>query len=175
MSTAVVIGVGNEFRRDDGVGPAVARAVSALGVRAEITDGDPVRLMEAWADADLVVVVDAVRCTPARPGRVHRMSFLGTGGSATSSHGFGVPEAVELAEALDRLPRRLVVLAVEVSDVAFGPGLSAPVAAAVPELVREVLREVATDVPDHQGLSTASPASRAQQAETEARDEEAKS
>ena len=39
------------------------------------------------------------------------------------------------------------VLAVEVSDVAFGPGLSPPVAAAVPELVREVMREVATDVP----------------------------
>ena len=147
MNTAVVVGVGNEFRRDDGVGPAVARELGRLGVPAQITDGDPVRLMEAWAGADLVVVVDAVRCTPARPGRVHRMSFIDVGEPATSSHGFGIPEAVELAQVLDRLPRRLVVFAVEVAEVGFGPGLSEPVAAAVPGLVREVLREVEPDVP----------------------------
>ncbi|MEV8438719.1 hydrogenase maturation protease [Actinosynnema sp. NPDC051121] len=147
MSAVVVVGVGNEFRRDDGVGPAVAREVSRLGVPAQITDGDPVRLMEAWAGADLVVVVDAVRCVPSRPGRVHRMSFVGLGDPATSSHGFGVPEAVELAQVLDRLPRRLVVFAVEVAEVGFGPGLSAPVAAAVPALVRDVVREVEPDAP----------------------------
>ncbi|NUT54028.1 MAG: hydrogenase maturation protease [Saccharothrix sp.] len=143
MTAAVVVGVGNEFRRDDGVGPAVARAVARLGVPAEISDGDPVRLMEAWGQAEVVVVVDAIRCTPARPGHVHRVSVAGAGEPATSSHGFGVPEAVELARVLDRLPRRLVVLAVEVSDVAFGSGLSTPVAAAVPALVDEVLRVVA--------------------------------
>ncbi|MFE2752308.1 hydrogenase maturation protease [Actinosynnema sp. NPDC059335] len=142
--TAIVIGVGNEFRRDDGVGPAVAREVGRRGVPADIVDGDPVRLVEAWAGADLAVVVDAVRCTPARPGRVHRVAITGTGEPAANTHGFGVPDAVELGRVLDRLPRRLVVLGVEVEEVGFGPGLSTAVASAVPGLVHEVLREVAS-------------------------------
>ncbi|GAB2817569.1 hydrogenase maturation protease [Lentzea nigeriaca] len=139
--SAVVIGVGNEFRRDDGVGPAVARALAASGVRAEISDGDPVRLMEAWEGTDVVVIVDAVRCTPSVAGRWHRTTLPHTI-PAASSHGFGVPEAVELAEALDRRPERLVIYAVEVTDVGFGTGLSPAVAAAVTPLVTAVRAEL---------------------------------
>ena len=140
MST-VVIGVGNEFRRDDGVGPAVARALAATGIRAEISDGDPVRLMEAWDGAEVVVIVDAVRCTPTVPGRWHRTTLPHTV-PAASSHGFGVPEAVELAEVLDRRPERLVIYAVEVGDVGFGTGLSPAVAAVVAPLVDAVRAEL---------------------------------
>jgi len=139
--TAVVIGVGNEFRRDDGVGPAVARALAATGIRAEISDGDPVRLMEAWDGAATVVIVDAVRCTPSVPGSWHRTTLPHTVPVA-SSHGFGVPEAVELAEALDRRPEELVIYAVEVADVGFGTGLSPAVAAAVAPLVAAVRAEL---------------------------------
>ncbi|MDX8034939.1 hydrogenase maturation protease [Lentzea sp. BCCO 10_0856] len=117
--TAVVIGVGNEFRRDDGVGPAVARAPAASGVRAEISDGDPVRLMEAWEGAEVVVIVDAVRCTPALPGRWHRTTLPHT-----------VPAAVE------------------VTDVDFGTSLSPAVAAAVAPLAAAILTELTTKVPD---------------------------
>jgi hydrogenase maturation protease len=137
----VVIGVGNEYRRDDGVGPAVARALTALGVHAEISDGDPVRLMETWEGAEVVVIVDAVRCTPAVPGRWHRTTLPHTI-PAASTHGFGVPEAVELAEALDRRPERLVVYAVEITDTGFGTGLSPAVAAAVAPLTSAVRAEL---------------------------------
>lgn len=139
--SAVVIGVGNEFHRDDGVGPAVARALAASGVRVEISDGDPVRLMEAWEGADVVVIVDAVRCTPSVPGRWHRTTLPHTI-PAASSHGFGVPEAVELAEALDRRPEQLVIYAVEVTEVGFGVGLSPAVAAAVTPLITAVRAEL---------------------------------
>jgi hydrogenase maturation protease len=141
--SAVVIGIGNEYRRDDGVGPAVAAELARRGVRVEISDGDPVRLMDAWAGVDLAVVVDAVRCVPSQPGRLHRAN-VPTAASATSSHGFGVPEAVELARVLDRLPARLVVFAVEVDDVAFGVGLSPLVAVALGSAVDAVLAELAT-------------------------------
>jgi hydrogenase maturation protease len=139
--STVVIGVGNEFRRDDGVGPAVARALAAAGVHAEISDGDPVRLMEAWDGAEVVVLVDAVRCTPTVPGQWHRTT-LPRAVPAASSHGFGVPEAVELAEVLDRRPERLVIYAVEAGDVGFGAGLSPAVAAAVAPLVDAVRAEL---------------------------------
>ena len=95
----VVIGVGNEFRRDDGAGPAVVarlRELAPPGVRLVVTDGEPARLIEAWAGAALAVVVDAVRADPPRPGTVHRFEVagLGTGtGRPASSHGLGLDDA----------------------------------------------------------------------------------
>ena len=67
----VVIGVGNEFRRDDGAGPAVIASLGDLappGVRLVITDGEPARLVEAWSGAAVAVVIDAVRAEPPAPG-----------------------------------------------------------------------------------------------------------
>jgi hydrogenase maturation protease len=40
------------------------------------------------------------------------------------------------------MPRRLIVYAVEASEVSLGLGLSSPVAAALPALVDAVLREL---------------------------------
>ncbi|WP_112469799.1 hydrogenase maturation protease [Streptomyces triticisoli] len=135
----VVIGVGNVFRRDDGAGPAVVEAlrdrVPGDTVLA-VSDGEPGRMLDLWHGADTVVVVEAVRGRPARPGRLHTLSAAeaAAGGSA-STHALGLGECFALAEALDRLPRELVVHAVEASDVGLGPGLSEPVRAALPELI----------------------------------------
>lgn len=146
MRTAV-IGVGNEFRHDDGVGPEVARRVAALNlpdVAVATTDGEPARLLELWAGTDVVVIVDAVRNDPGDPGRIHELvvdrPLPGPSGSA-SSHGLGLGEAVELAVALGRMPRRMVVLAVEGTDFSQGVGLSPHVAAAVDRLVEDAARE----------------------------------
>jgi hydrogenase maturation protease len=69
---AVVIGIGNPYRRDDGIGPTVADAIGGLhlpGVRVVLSDGEPVSLLAAWENADLAIVVDAIRHEPSpRPG-----------------------------------------------------------------------------------------------------------
>lgn len=147
---ATVIGIGNEFRRDDGVGPAVIaelRRHAPAGVALVVSDGDPTRLLEAWDGVELAIVVDAVRCAPPEPGRIHRTSiddYLGSGAAAPAggSHGLGLPDAVRLAEVMERTPRRLVVYAVEAADLGIGPGLSAPVARAVTTLVTAVLDDL---------------------------------
>lgn len=148
----VVIGVGNEFRRDDGAGPAVVASLRGRvppGVELVLTDGEPTRLIEAWTGAALAVVVDAVRADPPRPGRIHRFvverPLAGTT-RAASSHGPGLGDAVGLALALDRMPGRLVVHAIEAADLGQGPGLTPGVAAAVDAAARAVLEEI-RDVP----------------------------
>jgi hydrogenase maturation protease len=145
---AVVIGVGNEFRRDDGAGPAVVgrlRDRVPPGVELVITDGEPTRLVEAWTGAALAVVVDAVRAQPPHPGRVHRFvvdrPVTGAGRTA-SSHGLGLDDAVRLALALDRMPGRLIVHAIEAADLAQGTGLTPPVAAAVGTVASAVLSDL---------------------------------
>ncbi|RMI33546.1 hydrogenase maturation protease [Nocardia stercoris] len=149
MSTAraVVIGVGNDYRRDDGVGPAVARRLEALGlpgVLVTVCDGEPTGLLELWDGAELAIVVDAVRCEPATPGRVWRTSVDALRGhtTATSSHALGIPDALPLGRLLGRVPRELVVIAVEAASLDLGAGLSEPVAAAVPEVISAIRAEL---------------------------------
>jgi len=144
----VVIGVGNEFRRDDGAGLAVVTSLRGRvppGVELVLSDGEPTRLIEAWTGAALAVVVDAVRADPPRPGRVHRFVLdqpIGGPVRTASSHGFGLDDAVRLALALDRMPGRLVVHAVEAADLSQGPGLTPLVAAAIGDVARAVLSEI---------------------------------
>ncbi|MFD5319214.1 hydrogenase maturation protease [Streptomyces sp. NPDC127098] len=154
LARTVVVGVGNEFRRDDGVGWEVVarlaeragRADAPAGVAFAVSDGDPGRLIGVWRGAGLCVVVDAGHAHPACPGRVHRIEVadgeLRTTES-TSSHGMGLGEAVELSRVLGALPERLVVFAVEGLDASVGPGLSEPVRAAVAPLVARVEAEIA--------------------------------
>ena len=145
---AVVIGIGNEFRRDDGAGPAVIgqlRGRVPAGVRLVVTDGEPTRLIDAWTGAALAVLVDAVRAQPPHPGQVHRfvVDWPGTAaGQAASSHGFGLDDAIALAVALDRMPGRLIVHAIEAADLTQGPGLTPAVAAAVEIVALAVLDDV---------------------------------
>jgi len=147
----VVIGVGNEFRRDDGAGPAVLRELRDLvpsGVELVLTDGEPTRLLEAWTGAALAVVVDAVRVSGSepRPGTTHRFVVdrpgAGGGRPEASSHGFGLDDAVALALALDRMPGRLIVHAIEAADLSQGSGLTAPVAAAVDTVAAAILDDI---------------------------------
>ena len=144
----VVIGVGNGYRRDDGVGPSVvARLRDRVpeGVELVISEGEPADMLEAWAGARLAVVVDAVRALPSVPGRLHRVVLNTTDAvpaTTVSSHGFGLEAAAALAAALDRLPGRLIVHAVEVADTTQGIGLTPEVAAAADTLAAAVLRDL---------------------------------
>ncbi|GHC89769.1 hydrogenase maturation protease [Streptomyces flavofungini] len=144
-----VVGVGNDYRHDDGVGWAVVgrlreRAAARPlppGTALATCDGDPGRLISLWEHAELALIVDAAHTHPGSPGRVHRIELDSARLAqppTTSSHGLGLGEAVELARVLDRLPGRLVVYAVEGADCSLGTGLSHAVAEAVGPLVESV-------------------------------------
>ena len=75
MCPVVVIGVGNEFRRDDGLGPEVIGRLredqrALHGARLMVVD-ELTQLLDAWSGAELVILIDAVRRRLATPGRVH--------------------------------------------------------------------------------------------------------
>ncbi len=150
-SRPLIIGVGNPMRRDDGVGiAAVAMLVDdarleGVSIDIEAATGEPTRLVDAWRSREKVVVVDAAMAG-ARPGSIVRhevgVDHLGDRHSPQSSHGAGVAEAIALAEALDRLPTRLVVVGVEPADLDVGEGLSPAVSAALGPLVDMVVAEV---------------------------------
>ena len=142
--TVVVAGFGTEYRRDDGVGVAVAaRLAGRPGVEDIGPVADPLDLLGRWDDADLAVVVDALR-SGAAPGTLRTIELPSglpeKGSGATSTHGIGLAGVVRLARAVGRAPGRVVVVGVEGADFGQGTGLSPQVEAAVPAAVDAVLR-----------------------------------
>ncbi len=147
----LVIGVGNDHRRDDRSGLEVARALRPRlegKARVEECVSGGIGLLDIWRDADRVLVVDAVR-SGAPSGTVHRLeagdaSLLGFRG-ATSTHGLSLGEAVALAAGLGCLPRQLVVYGIEAENVEVGVGLTPSVARGVEEAIARIQAEVESD------------------------------
>jgi hydrogenase maturation protease len=139
----LVVGVGNAWRGDDAAGLAVARRVRELGgaVAVRELEGDASALLDAWEGHAAAAVVDAA-VSGAPPGTLHRFwagrDRLPAPALRSSTHAFGVADAVALARALHRLPDALEVFAIEGESFALGAGLSAPVARAVESLAREL-------------------------------------
>lgn len=136
----ILIGVGNAWRGDDAAGLAVARRVGAsapAGVEVREHEGDGTGLVDAWADTEHVVIVDAA-ASGAQPGTIRRFDAhagpLPARLLRSSTHAFGLPEAIELARALGRLPARLEVYAIEGGDFTAGDRLTPPVEHAVDDL-----------------------------------------
>ena len=146
--SALVIAVGNVFRGDDGVGPELAARVRALDLpRVAVVEalGD-VGLIDAWTGYDRVILLDAVH-SGAAAGMVIRRDLnaapLPRDWFRLSSHQLGVADAVELARAMRRLPRRLVFVGIEGERFESGVGLSPKVAAALDEAAALVKTETA--------------------------------
>ncbi len=132
-----VIGLGNEWRSDDGAGPEVARRLGGLALT-----GEPIGLVEALNGCLEAVLVDAV-FSGAPAGTVHRFEAADEPlpvrlFGASSTHALGLAEALELARSLGRLPQKVGVYGIEGADFSFGRGLTPEVAAAVSRVVEEV-------------------------------------
>ena len=143
-----MIGVGNRWRSDDAAGlEVVARLRHALPEAVELLEreGEPTSLIDAWRGTDVVWVVDAVS-SGAPPGTLHRLDAaeheLPADIFRTSTHHFGLAEAVELARAVGALPPRLVVFGIEAARLELGDTLTPEVEDAVGRAAEAVRGEV---------------------------------
>ena len=158
----LVIGIGNAYRGDDGVGIAVARHLKERAPRdLEILEatGECTSLMEYWKDAKVVILVDALQ-SGTRPGKISRFCTQSqrfpTRFSRHSTHALGIGEAIELARAMNRLPPCLTIYGIEGKDFQAGFGLSPEVAAAVGKVADCILEDIRSDLqhnPTHQSSS----------------------
>ena len=107
-------------------------------------NGEGASLIEAWKDAESVIVIDAVR-SGAPPGAVQRFDAsqrkLPAVFSSTSTHSFGLAEAIEMARTLKQLPPHTIVYGIEGENFAAGTELSAAVAHAVDDVVERIRTE----------------------------------
>jgi len=145
----VVVGLGNLSRGDDAAGRQVARRLRReppAGVEVVECEGEATTLLDAIEGAEAAWLVDAC-VSDGLPGAIHRFDAVSAPlpdlGFGLSTHGFGLAAAIELARALDRLPSRCVVYAIEGASFDQGAPLSPPIAAAVAEVAWRLRAEIA--------------------------------
>lgn len=153
---------GNRHRGDDAAGLLVADRLREWGIAAETLEGEATEIMDAWAGADSVVLVDAV-VSGKRPGTAHAWdgrNLKACSASSASSHGLGVGEAIELARALGRLPNRIQIYGIEGRQFTVGAGVSPEVEAAVEVVARAIAQLIAAEPPTIAGRQPTQPGSR---------------
>lgn len=163
QDAVLVLCLGNDILRDDGVGWAIADQLEAPLPEPRVPSPEPLSpnpesrpfvvkrsalsgfyLLDELTGWDSVVVVDAVRTGAHAPGTVLSFPFEALRTEAgPSPHAVGLPTVVALGRQSGvPLPDAIHIVAVEVDDMeSFGEGLTPAVRDAVPKAV-DVIRSV---------------------------------
>jgi hydrogenase maturation protease len=148
MTSVVVIGVGNPDRGDDGAGREVVRRLAAAGpphVRVVETEGEATTILGHLERASSAFLIDAC-VSGAPPGTVRRIDLaqepLPSAHYGLSSHGFGLAEAIALAQSLGTLPPSCIIYAIEGENFEIGAPLSQAAERGVDEVVAALRREL---------------------------------
>jgi hydrogenase maturation protease len=144
----LLVGIGNSHRGDDAAGLIAARQIAKMGlpgIQTVTLSGEATSLYGMWHGARSVVLIDAIS-SGQPPGTLHRVDahrqVLAGQGLRSSSHALGIADAIALGRALRTLPPELIIHGVEGADYTRGTPLSDAVAAAMPELVTRIVKEV---------------------------------
>ena len=141
----LLVAFGNDILGDDAAGLIAARALKReFGNAVDFVEAAPgLELLELVEGYDSVLILDSM-ITAREPGTVLEFSLEDAPRAAGHSpHYAGLPEVRAVAAQLGLpWPERVRILAVEIAPVdEFHEGLSAPVAAALPDFIRRA-REI---------------------------------
>lgn len=143
----LVIGIGNPFRHDDGIGPAIIKILQTENnPNFDLFDGgtDGLALLDKIAEYEKAIIIDAVQILEA-PGIVR--SFTPTEAKikvksdVLSTHGFGLAEVLKLMEELN-IKTKIKIIGIQPKNINFGEGLSDEIKDQIPQilkLIRETL------------------------------------
>jgi hydrogenase maturation protease len=152
MKSALIIGLGNPDRGDDAAGILVAESLRERGADAIVHTGATLDLIEIWAGTERVIVVDAV-LSGVTPGTVRAWNgndtVLKRKVFRSSTHGFGLGDAIELSRTLNHLPKVLTIYGIEAAQFLPGSRPSRAVLAGVNLAVEKIRQIVFRNEPRH--------------------------
>lgn len=157
----LVVGLGNPYLTDDGVGVRVAYEVERIlasrhlpvtSHHIDVTEASAggLRLMELMIGYDRVIIADAfTKPGMCQPGRIQRMTLddlrvISPTQHSASAHDTTLVTALDAGRALGfHLPDEVIIYAIEVENVLdFSEEPTTAVAAAIPPVVKAVLQEL---------------------------------
>ena len=147
----LVIGVGNELMRDDGVGIAVVRELKKLNLPSNITlieaGSNMLEILfslKSKASVDVVVIVDAIDFK-SEPGSILIVSpessweFTQSMVKAFDPHGLTVKDVLDMAGAIGIKLNKVYVIGCQPERISLGLGLSEKVKKAVGKIIETIL------------------------------------
>lgn len=144
----LIIGIGNEFRKDDAVGLHIAhRLKKILPKNFEVieTSGEGIELLELWKSYNRVYCIDVVSSWN-KLGTIYRLDVhsekLPTKFFNYSSHAFSLAEAVEVGRKLNQLPSQFIIYGIEGKNFGQGIGLSKEVEGATEIVIQKIWEEI---------------------------------
>ena len=147
-NNTIIIGIGNRNRGDDALGCLVVEKLNALGtIEHEIIEhnGEPASLMDRWLDYSRAIIIDAVS-SHGEAGTVFNFDLkaeqLPKEFRRTSTHGFGLFEAIELGRVFDTLPDQMSFHGIEGSNFQMGDKVSEELNNAIDKIIENVLGEI---------------------------------
>jgi len=146
----LVIGIGNEFRNDDGIGLHVVRKLRKLnlsGIQIMEKSGEGAQLIELWKNETGVLIIDATS-SGSEPGTIHRLDVakktIPSKFFHYSTHNFSVAEAVEMARTMKQLPTHFILYGIEGKDFSQGVDITPVVKKAGEYIVDLIIEELRT-------------------------------
>ena len=150
--SSLVLGIGNLYRCDDGVGPIIAGRLEEMfqdqiDVCTAVKDG--FSLIHLWQEYNHVYLIDAVN-SGKNPGKIYRFDALSEPlpsifSTNFSTHSIDIPETIALAGKLGMLPKKLIIYGVEGKHFNIGADLSEEVRKAIAAAIRCIIRDLRTD------------------------------
>ena len=153
----LVIGLGNPFLTDDGVGVLVANQVQEqlspeLNKNVTVIEASVggLRLMETMTGYDKVILIDAImHGSGSEPGKIQRLTLEDLGSisptqHSASAHDTSLITALKAGELIGlELPQEIVIFAIEVENVMdFSEEPTPAVQKAIPVVTQAVLQEL---------------------------------
>ena len=145
---SLIVGLGSPHGDDQLGWVAIDRLRSLLpdGISARQVR-DAFELLDILEGHDTAVIIDAA--APAgQPGTLRTFNWpspLLADSERLSTHGLGLVAALELAEALGRLPRRLKIYTIEADDISPNAPLGTHIAQQLDFLVKDVLANLVVE------------------------------
>ena len=141
-----VIAVGNDLYGDDGIGNAVLQALEQIPdmKNIELIDGatDALGLIDHFSETDHVIIVDAAQMGE-KPGTVKVFSKeevkLKIKMDHLSVHGISLAETIDIAQAVDSLPKNITIIGIEPKNIGISQNLSDVVTQSIPEVVSNII------------------------------------
>jgi len=144
----VIIGIGNVLMGDEGAGVHAVRLIEQRGLPAGVTSLDGgtggLHLLGAMQSARRLVLIDATQ-DGAPPGTVRRLRprFSSDYPPTLTAHDIGLKDLLDAVHLVGD-PPEVTLFAVSIGEITpMTDDLSAPVAAAMPGLVGQVIKEAA--------------------------------
>ena len=138
------------LQKDEGIGIHAIRALQDLNLARdiELIDGGTSPDLIAYTRAgDKMIIIDCAK-SGGEAGAIYRFrpEDLAAGkGILTSAHEMGVIENLKLMEITGNKPKEIVIIGIEPAEIGWGMELSETLKQKLPELVKEVLREISTE------------------------------